>query len=168
MSAAVNSWGFSVRDANITIWKGPEGVTVRTQYSDGSFVTAAINDTPGDRARALDLGYRTPEGLPDLGAMTLEHDPMHSLYAEARGLVRSPTLYAVAHGCDGQHNETACPCHWAHYPREMQEREEGVILALCRALNDPSSVWDPHINHLRVEGRLHPLLARARKLLRER
>lgn len=65
----------------------------RTVFDDDSTVPASPDGTRDQAETARDLGYGT-----DVARMVLEHELAHHVLAECRGLVRSPTLYAVAHG----------------------------------------------------------------------
>lgn len=64
----------------------------RIVFDDGSTVPASPDGTQGQADTARDLGYYAVE------RMVLEHDLAHHVLAECRGLDRSATLHAVAHG----------------------------------------------------------------------
>lgn len=69
----------------------PGTAWVVTIYPDGTEVHAHPQHGADDVARAASLEY------PDVGAMTLDHDPFHERLARALGLPHSPTLWAVGH-----------------------------------------------------------------------
>jgi hypothetical protein len=71
-------------------------------------------------ARALALGYGNTRD--PVWEMTLDHDLVHMLLAQAEGLPHSPTLYAVATG------EPIDPV--------VAHREECRVLFVQRALNE--------------------------------
>lgn len=88
------------------------GAWVVTRYPDGSEVHAHPQHGPEDEARARALGY------PHVGAMTFDHDRLHSLLAWALTHQASPVLRAVAGG--------------AQAPAEVAEAEEAMVLAVQR------------------------------------
>jgi hypothetical protein len=64
---------------------------VVTRYPDGTEVHAHPQHGAEDEARARALGY------PDVAAMTLDHDRLHTLLAQALTGGRSPVLWAQAY-----------------------------------------------------------------------
>lgn len=108
-----------------------EECCVQTLFQDGSLVLARPNFTDEDRARARSLGY------PGVYEMTLEHDVLHSFLAQRRGLDASPVLWAVAHG--------------EELPGEVAGREEALVLAFARYMNDVAA-FDPCLDVLDDPG----------------
>lgn len=88
---------------------------VVTRYPDGSEVHAHPQHGEEDEARARALGY------PDVGAMTFDHDRLHSLLAWALAHRASPVLRAAAAG------RAVDP--------ELAEAEEAMVLAVQRFVN---------------------------------
>lgn len=64
-----------------------------TCYHDGTKVTATPEDSDQYRANTALFGYGT-----DTGALSREHEILHTFLAEKLGFGSSPTLWAVAHG----------------------------------------------------------------------
>lgn len=89
-----------------------------TRFADGAVLVAAPVDDAESRAHASALGYR---GADAVWAMTRDHDLLHTLLAEARGLPHSPTLHAVA---------TGKPVDPA-----VADDEERIVFLLARAMN---------------------------------
>ncbi len=67
-----------------------------TCYHDGTKVTATPEDSDQYRANTALFGYGT-----DTGALSREHEILHTFLAEKLGFGSSPTLWAVAHGQTG-------------------------------------------------------------------
>lgn len=88
------------------------GAWVVTRYPDGSEVHAHPQHHAEDEARAYALGYA------DVGAMTFDHDRLHSLLAWALAHRASPVLRAVATGTP--------------IDAELAEAEEAMVLAVQR------------------------------------
>lgn len=87
---------------------------VVTRFPDGTEVHAHPQHGPEDEARARALGY------PDVGAMTFDHDQLHSLLAWALAHRCSPVLAALAEGSAAT--------------GEVAEAEEAMVLAVQRFL----------------------------------
>ena len=89
-----------------------------TVFHDGTSVTASPESVEEYRAKAARYGYGA-----DVGALSREHEILHTFLAEALGYGSSPTLWAVAHG---QQNVA---------PLWEQIEEEGWVLAFQNYLN---------------------------------
>lgn len=93
---------------------------VVTIFDSGCQVEAAPNLDADSIERAGQLGYRGADAE-RVRRMTLHHDLLHTVLAEAEGLPWSPTLHAVAH-------------RYRLPPGEV-EREERRVLCAHRLLN---------------------------------
>lgn len=71
---------------------------VVTLLKDGTAILAAVEETAEYEATARRLGYTDRGGLTAAEWMNREHDPLHSLLAEAKGLPYSAVLWAVGNG----------------------------------------------------------------------
>lgn len=112
----------TLRFGAATVFIDPVQCYVRTSFDDGAHCEARPQYGPEHEARARDLGYATVE------AMTLAHDPCHSILATLKGLPYSPTLWNVAHGVTDD---------------ESAGMEEDDVLSFQRFLNDPASIAFP-------------------------
>jgi len=90
-----------------------------TVFHDGTAVTATPERSEAYAAQARALGYGE-----DTQALSREHELLHTLLMEAVGFGSSPTLWAVAHGQQGE----VAPI-WA------QEEEETLVLSFQAYLN---------------------------------
>jgi hypothetical protein len=102
-AACLDAWPCAAVLGDVT---DPEHVTVRigetwvtvgpawcvTRFPDGTEVHAHPSHTDEQAGAARALGYS------HVGEMTRDHDLLHSVIAEARGLPYSPVLWALAHG----------------------------------------------------------------------
>ncbi len=105
-----------------------------TCYHDGTRVPATPEDSDGYRENATRFGYGD-----DLAGLSREHEVLHTFLAEARIGGASPTLWAVAHGQEGD----VAPV-WA------QEEEETVVLAFQTYLH--GGPFDAPLEGLASEG----------------
>ena len=88
----------------------------RTTLPDGSVVHARPNKDEGDTWHF--------------------HDFCHSCLSARLGLPHSPTLAAVAYGCDGKHEREDCPAPDHHVDLYDQYAEEGLVMAFVDFLHD--------------------------------
>lgn len=93
----------------------PGTAWIVTKLPNGTEVHAHPNHSSEDYATAEKLGY------PNVDAMTLEHDPMHSIINEILFRSPSPVLIGVAGG--------------GNPPSEVAAAEEDVVLAVQKLLN---------------------------------
>jgi tRNA (mo5U34)-methyltransferase len=122
---------------------------VETVYRDGTRVTAMPEEGESYSALTKELGYGC-----DTEALSREHEIVHTFLAEALGCGASPTLWAVAHGQEGD----VAPV-WA------QEEEEAGVLAFQAYLN--GGPITPALTRLAEQGLdLEELRAEALLLLR--
>lgn len=122
---------------------------VQTAFHDGTEVIARPGDDCDYSAFAADLGYGA-----DVAAMSREHEILHTFLAEALGYGSSPTLWAVAHGQEGE----VAP-HW------QQEEEEAWVLAFQSYLN--GGTITPPLEAIAERGiNLAEIREEARRLLR--
>lgn len=101
---------------------------VITTFEDGAVLHAAPTDDDESKARAAALGYTqhgTTMGLA-LWRMTVDHERLHHLLAEARGHPHSIALWYAAHP---EAESTAIE-------RKHMDDEERIVLLIQRLLNE--------------------------------
>lgn len=98
---------------------------IETVFQDGTRCPADLSvATPETLVNAWDLGYRG-----DTRRMHVEHELLHTLSAEAKGLSLSPTLWNVAHP--------------GTVPNAARADEEWLVFALQRYAR--KRTWDPKL-----------------------
>lgn len=122
---------------------------VRTIWPDGSHLTVNVVDSPLQRELAAHYGYAPGDYL----TLNLEHDPAHSILADALGHPYSLTLWLVAKG--GERHPVA---------RAAVEAEEAAVWGLVRLMN--TGEWHPHTLPTLSEAEARALAEEARTLLR--
>lgn len=120
----------------------------QTVFHDGTRVTASPERIDEYRAKAARYGYGN-----ELGALSREHEILHTFLAEALGYGSSPTLWAVAH------DQTNVAPIWE------QEEEETWVLAFQNYLNGGPPT-EPLQRFVEYGLSLETLRAKALKLLR--
>ena len=130
-------------------WVNSADGWTETAFRDGTKVTAMPEADDKYHRLAAEMGYGA-----DVARMSREHEILHTFLAEALGYGSSPTLWAVAHGQEGEVAQL-----W-----EQQEEEAGV-LAFQVYLN--GGTVTPPLERLTARGlNLEELRAEARLLLR--
>lgn len=116
---------------NCEVWEWADRAYLETRWSDGTTVPASPKGDIEQAFTAVDLGYG-----PDVWRMCREHEFCHHILAEAIGLPRSATLWAVAHPNDPdnislaeQHAEEAMILAFQRYTRTKEIRPEIYGLA---------------------------------------
>ena len=130
-------------------WVNASENWTETAYHDGTRVAAVPEFDDRYRSLAAEMGYGG-----DVAALSREHEILHTWLAEALGYGSSPTLWAVAHGQQGQVAQV-----WE------QEEEEEWVLAFQTYLN--GGPLTPPLERLAARGLdMEELRAEARLLLR--
>ena len=131
-------------------WVNSSPGYTETVFHDGTRVVAMPEASPAYGANAAKLGYGE-----DIAALSREHEILHTFLAEKLRDGASPTLWAVAHGQQGN-----------VAPVWEQEIEEAMVLAFQAHLNgaapDESLTGAVAAAGLSLDG----LRAEARELLR--
>lgn len=131
---------------------------VRTTFLDGASVMAGLNRGQEEEDKARGMGY-TGHGDDLLWAMTREHDFLHVFLAAYMSKPKGAPSRAL------RYEATA---HQEHVSQEFYDREEDIVKAFARYMNDPRGAIEnvQELNPLREWGDLPEIRLEALRLLR--